>query len=96
MVRLDPGAAAATGLFFSTDRSESPSGRRLAESLAEHAARAMGVPPATRGMALTVLRESRMPATVLELGPLDRVVERAAQLADAVSAAVEGWATPVA
>jgi N-acetylmuramoyl-L-alanine amidase len=95
VVRLDPGAAVATGLFFSTDRSESPSGHRLAESLAEHAARAMGVPSATKGMSLTVLRETRMPATVLELGPLDLVVERTAQLADAVAMAVEGWATPL-
>jgi N-acetylmuramoyl-L-alanine amidase len=96
VVRLDPGAAAATGLFFKTDRSESPSGRRLAESLSEHAARAMGVPPATQGMSLTVLRESRMSATVLELGPLELVVERTAQLAEAVALAVERWATPVA
>jgi hypothetical protein len=36
-----------------------------------------------------------MPATVLELGPLDLVVERTAQLADAVAMAVEGWATPL-
>jgi N-acetylmuramoyl-L-alanine amidase len=93
VVRLDPGTAAATGLYFATDRSESPSGRRLAESVADHAARAMGVAPATRGMALTVLRESRMPACVLELGPLDRLVERTAELAGAVAAAVEGWAT---
>jgi N-acetylmuramoyl-L-alanine amidase len=96
VVRLDPGAAAATGLFFSTDRSESPSGHRLAESLAEHAARALGVTAATRGMALTVLRESRMPASVLELGPLDLVVERTAELADAVATAVEGWARQAA
>lgn len=91
VVRLDPGAAAATGLFFATDRSESPSGRRLAESLADHAGRALGVDTATRGMALTVLRESRMPASILEVGPLDRLVERTAQLADAVALAVEGW-----
>ena len=45
-------------------------------------------------MALPVLRETRMPAVVLEVGPLERVVERTAQLADAVAAAVEGWVTP--
>jgi N-acetylmuramoyl-L-alanine amidase len=96
VVRLDPGAAAAGAVFFATDRSESPSGRRLADALAAHAARALGVPDATRGMALTVLRESQMPASVLEVGPLDLVVERAAQLADAVAAAVAAWAAIVA
>lgn len=96
VVRLDPGTAVATGLYFATDRSESPSGRRLAEALAEHAGRALGVDGATRGMALTVLRESRMPASVLEVGPVDRLVERTAQLAEAVALAVEAWAATVA
>jgi N-acetylmuramoyl-L-alanine amidase len=95
VVRLDPGAGLATGLYFSTDRSESPSGRRLAEALSDHAGRALGVGAATRGMSLTVLRESSMPASVLEVGPLDRLVERTAQLADAVALAVEGWAATV-
>jgi N-acetylmuramoyl-L-alanine amidase len=96
VVRLDPGTAVATGLYFATDRSESPSGRRLAGALADHAGRALGVEAATRGMALTVLRESAMPASVLEVGPLDRLVERTAQLADAVAQALEEWAATVA
>lgn len=92
VVRLDAGAAEATGLYFATDRSESPSGRRLAEALAEHAGRALGTAASTRGMALTVLRESRMPASVLEVGPLERLVERTAELAEALASAVEDWA----
>jgi N-acetylmuramoyl-L-alanine amidase len=95
VVRLDPGAAAATGLYFATPRSESPAGRRLAEALVDRAGRALGVDGATRGMALPVLRESRMPAVVLEVGPLERLVERTGQLADAVAAGIEGWAAPV-
>jgi N-acetylmuramoyl-L-alanine amidase len=46
-------------------------------------------------MALPVLRESRMPASVLEVGPLDRLVERGAQFADALADALERWAVPV-
>jgi N-acetylmuramoyl-L-alanine amidase len=94
VVRLDPGAAAATGLYFQTERGESPAGRRLAERLAASTGRALGVGEATRGMALPVLRESQMPASVLEVGPLDRLVERTAQFADAVADALEGWAVP--
>lgn len=94
VVRLDPGATAATALYFATQRSESPAGRRLAEPMADRAGRALGIASTARGMALPVLRETRMPAVVLEVGPLERVVERTAQLADAVAAAVEGWVTP--
>jgi N-acetylmuramoyl-L-alanine amidase len=94
VLRLDPGAKAATGLYFASDRSESPAGRRLAESLAAAAARALDLEPATRGMTLPVLRESRMPATVLEVGPLDQVLERANQLAEVTTQALEGWASP--
>jgi N-acetylmuramoyl-L-alanine amidase len=94
VARLEPGASSATGLYFASERSESPSGRHLAELLAEGSGRALGVDEAVRGMTLTVLRESRMPAAVLEIGPLDRVVERTAQLAAGVAAAVETWATP--
>lgn len=95
VVRLDPGADAVTGLYFQTERGESPAGRRLAERLAAATGRALGVGDATRGMALPVLRESRMPASVLEVGPLDRLVERGAQFADALADALERWAVPV-
>jgi N-acetylmuramoyl-L-alanine amidase len=94
MLRLDPGASTATGLYFATERSESPSGRLLAEMLADGAGRALAVDSAARGMALTVLRESRMPSAVLEVGPIARVVERTAQVADAVGAGLERWACP--
>jgi N-acetylmuramoyl-L-alanine amidase len=94
VVRLDPGASAATALYFASDRSESPSGHRLADAIAERAGHALGLPGATRGMTLPVLRESSMPATVVEVGPLPRVVERAAQLAESLALALEWWAFP--
>jgi N-acetylmuramoyl-L-alanine amidase len=95
VLRLDPGAAAATALYFRSERSESPSGRRLAELLAAGAAKALATRTETRGMTLPVLRETRMPAAILEVGPLDRVVERTAQLADAVSDALDAWSAPL-
>jgi N-acetylmuramoyl-L-alanine amidase len=95
VVRLDPGTSSVTALYFGTERGESPAGKRLAERLAATTSRALGVEPATRGMALPVLRESRMPAAILEVGPLDRLVERVAQVADAVADALEDWAVPV-
>ena len=94
VVRLDPGAMAATALYFASERSESPSGHRLADALAERVGRALGLPAVTRGMTLPVLRETPMPASVLEMGPLDRVVERTGQLAEAVALALEGWGIP--
>ena len=95
VVRLDPGASSVTGLYFGTERGESPAGRRLAERLASATSRALGVSESTRGMSLPVLRESRMPASILEVGPLDRLVERVAQFAGAVADALESWAVPV-
>jgi N-acetylmuramoyl-L-alanine amidase len=94
VLRLDASAAAATALYFASERSESPAAHRLADLLAERAARALGVVARTRGMTLPVLRETRMPAAILELGPLDRVVERTAQLAAALGESLEGWAGP--
>lgn len=96
VLRLDPGAAAATGLYFATDRSESPSGRSLAESVADAVGRALGVDHATRGMAIPLLRETRMPTAVLELGPLDRLVERSAPIAEALANGIERWLGPQA
>lgn len=96
VLRVDPAAAHATGLYFESDRSVSPAGRRLAEVLSDRAGRALGVEGGTRGMTLPVLRESAMPTTVLEAGPLARLVERTGELAEAVACAVERWvATPV-
>ena len=47
-------------------------------------------------MSLPVLRETRMPAVICEVGPPAAVVERAGALADAIVEALTVWAvTPV-
>lgn len=94
VLRLDPGSAGPLGLYFATERSESPAGRRLAETVAQAVGRALGVAHATRGMSLPVLRETQMPTAVLELGPLDRLLERSSAIAEGIAAALEQWAEP--
>ena len=61
---------------------ESAGGRRLAELLQSLAAAALRIPAdGVRGMSLPVLRETRMPAVICELGPPAVVVARAGALA---------------
>jgi len=95
VVRVDPGASVATAVYFASERSESPSGHRLADTLSAAAGRALGQPATVRAMTVPIVRETTMPAAVLEMGPLERIVERTGQLAEAVASAIEAWATPV-
>ena len=43
-------------------------------------------------MALPLLRETRMPAVLIEVGPASLVVERSARLAGALSRVLGEWA----
>ena len=43
------------------------------------------------GMSLPILRETRMPSVLVEVGPASMVVEGAALLAGALSAALGQW-----
>lgn len=93
-VRLqsDPGCTAA---FFGTPRWESPGGRTLAGLVVEelaHPAPLLTGPGACRAMAVPVLRETRMPAVVCEVGPPAVVVANLAGLAGALGRAVTRWA----
>ena len=74
---------------------ESAGGRLLATTIAsECAARIGGFDPEVRGMRLPVLRETRMPAVLLTLGDVQRVVDHIPYLVTAVVAALESWAQP--
>ena len=73
----------------------SPAGRALAELLAPLAAATAGVEDlGVAGMAIPVLRETRMPAVMCELGPTQVLVVRAAEIAAAVADALERWIAP--
>jgi len=92
-LRLDPDALGCTTAYYAGYRTESPGGRRLAEFVQEL------VPPSLdiadggiRGMSVPLLRETQMPAVIVELGPPAVVVERSRALAGALAGAVEAWA----
>jgi N-acetylmuramoyl-L-alanine amidase len=81
--------------FYAVPQFESAGGRLLATEIArECAARIEGFTPAVRGMRLPVLRETRMPAVLVTLGDVQRVVDHAPYLVLSVVAALEAWAQP--
>jgi N-acetylmuramoyl-L-alanine amidase len=96
-LRLDADHARCATAYYSGYNYESPGGRRLAELVHSLAVAALGVPAGgVHGMALTVLRETRMPAVVCEVGPPAVVVRNAGGLAGALVEALVAWAaTPV-
>lgn len=74
---------------------ESPEGRRLAEVVQSRVLPVLGASDGgIRGMAVPVLRETRMPAIVAELGAAITVVERSADVAAALTGALRQWVGP--
>jgi N-acetylmuramoyl-L-alanine amidase len=92
-VAVDPDAEGCSTAYYAGHGGASTGGRRLAELLQAAVPDALDVKDGgTRGMAVPALRETRMPAVLCELGPPSAVVERAAELAAAVTAALARWA----
>lgn len=92
-VRLDPLHAGVTASYYAGYRYESPGGHRLAELVEERVPAALGAPGGgVRGMSVPVLRETRMPAVIVEVGPAQAVVEHVADLAEALAGALVAWA----
>ena len=89
-LRDEPGAGAA---YYAREGYESAGGHRLADLLLAELARAGLEVAEPRGMRLPVLRETRMPAVVVELGPPPAAVLRLPDLAAAIAAAVSRWVT---
>lgn len=78
--------------YFATDRFESVGGRNLAELASTEVCAVMGTADGTvTGMRLPLLRETRMPAVVCEVGPPAAVVERGAALVAALERAISAW-----
>jgi N-acetylmuramoyl-L-alanine amidase len=90
---LSPTGHACRGSYWGAHGNVSPAGRRLAglilDELSISGAGTDG-PPAP--MATPILRETRMPAVALELGPARFVVERASVAAAAIGRGVARWA----
>ncbi len=77
--------------YFATDGYESSGGRTLAALLSREVSKygiAVGPP---RGMRLSVLRETRMPAVACRIGPSDTVADLGEPLALALGDAVVEW-----
>jgi N-acetylmuramoyl-L-alanine amidase len=77
--------------FFRGASFESFPGRRLAELVNRAMAPVLSVPGEVNGMRLPILRETRMPAVVAEIGPADLVVVRTEEIARAVVEALASW-----
>jgi N-acetylmuramoyl-L-alanine amidase len=84
----EPGITAA---FFAVPGFASAGGRYLAELLAQSAGMALGCPVHATGMRLPVLRETRMPAVLVAVGPPRWVVEHTAPLAECLARTVLHW-----
>ncbi|HUR18466.1 MAG TPA: peptidoglycan-binding protein [Acidimicrobiales bacterium] len=92
-LRLDIDAIGCTTAHYASHRYVSPGGRALAVLVQAILPEALGIPDdGVRGMALPVLRETRMPAVVCELGPPSTVVARTAELAEGLARAFSAWA----
>ena len=77
--------------YFETPGFVSTGGRRLAEIVATTAGDALQQPGITRGNRTPVLRETRMPAVQLRIGPAGLVGAHLATLATGLAAAIEEW-----
>lgn len=83
--------------YFSSNGFESAGGAHLAALLAQTFEPIVVGDVDVKGRRLAVLRETRMPAVVIRVGPTSSLVERAPQLAQALADAVTEWLeSPVA
>lgn len=86
-----PGRRAA---YYATDDFHSVGGRLLAGLLLDELpSPPLGARRQSVGMRLPILRETRMPAVVCELGPIEALVEHAAMVGAGLSRAITRWAT---
>jgi N-acetylmuramoyl-L-alanine amidase len=89
---LDPRASGCSSSYYAGYRYESPGGRRLAELVQATVPTQLCVTDrGAHGMSLPVLRETRMPAVVCELGPPLMLVERSSDVARAIREALDTW-----
>jgi N-acetylmuramoyl-L-alanine amidase len=92
-LRLNPSTSSCRTAFWSGTHDESPGGRHLAELVQRALPEALGVADGgIHGMSIPLLRETRMPAVLVEVGPASTVVEHAPSLATALSVALGHWA----
>ena len=92
-LRLSPSVAHCHTSYWAGRHDASQGGRLLAELVQRCVPGILGIADAgAQGMSLTILRETRMPTVLVEVGPASLVVERSALLAASLSRALELWA----
>ena len=92
-LRLDASGSGCVTAHYAGHRYESPGGKRLAGLVQAAVPGAVGIGDnGVRGMAISVLKETRMPAVVCELGPPAVVVARTAELAEVLGQVLAAWA----
>ncbi len=90
---LVAGREGCSSAHYAGHRYQSEGGRRLAELVQAALPAALGVHDGgVRGMALPVLKETRMPAVLCEVGPPERVVALSAVLASVMTQVLSDWA----
>lgn len=77
--------------FYKVPTFESVAGRTLADDIVDELGRIDGLTPRAEGMRLPVLRETKMPAVLVAIGPVKQAVDAGPMVADAVLGAVELW-----
>jgi N-acetylmuramoyl-L-alanine amidase len=78
--------------YYAVPGFESVGGRRLAEAMSVAIGRTLNTPPVSPcGMRMPVLRETRMPAVLCELGPVRIVTDHAREVSTALTEAVVSW-----
>lgn len=90
-LRVSPHLEGCTTAYYSGYSYQSTTGQLVAESIATNVLPLLGGTASVQGMTLPILRETQMPAVLVELGPVDAVVERTAQLADALVSGITTW-----
>ena len=91
-LRLAVGEDHCSTAYYAGYRYSSPGGRRLAELLQRTLTSSLELPDrGCRGMSLPLLRETRMPAVICEIGPATVVVEQAQTIARSVVDALTEW-----
>lgn len=80
-----------TASYFSTTGFDSSGGLRLAELLIEQLRPAGFADATTMGQRLPVLRETRMTAVLLRIGPIHRLVRNSPAIGTAIADAVGQW-----
>jgi N-acetylmuramoyl-L-alanine amidase len=92
-LQLDGERAACSSAYYSGYRYESIASRTLAELLQAEVPRRTGLRDGgVQGMSIPILRETRMPAVLVELGQPALVVQRLPALAKAITDALGAWA----